>query len=46
MVAREVAKSDEVKQEINSLKQENKKLKLSIERLKTLDIEMEERHRP
>lgn len=38
MVAREVAKSDEVKQE-------NKKLKLSIERLKTLDIEMEERHR-
>lgn len=36
----------EVKQELNSLKQENKKLKLSIERLKTLDIEMEERHRP
>ena len=35
----------EVDQEIYSLKQENKKLKLSIERLKTLDIEMEERHR-
>lgn len=35
----------EMEQEINSLKQENKKLKLSIEKLKTLDIEMEKRHR-